>query len=203
MRYLLAIAGVVSLTWAQEGVRIGGVLCPQVTSAKGEMDKDYVVVGLGGGVSVEKPFTEYAAVGGDILFSFAGWRQEDNTFVNAYAGRTTHRISTLQIPLYVRTQWLKLGREGGGLSASVGIQSDILLSSRVRLEQGSALRNASSYSKFAGSLLAGLGFSQEGDHVFSVEVRSSYSFINIKSKRKGRINPAWFMLRAAYYFSRR
>ncbi|MDW8416531.1 MAG: outer membrane beta-barrel protein [Bacteroidia bacterium] len=178
--------------------RVGIVLAPQATTAKGQMDKDYFVLGFAGGLSGEVLFTERAAVGIDLLGSFAGWREEErsgNSFI-----KSEHRLTTLQVPVYVRAQWLELGEEGAGLSAVLGVQSDVLLGARSRLEGARFSKNVSEYSRFAGSLLGGIGFSYEGDYAFSVDVRSAYSFINLKRNKGGRINPAWFMLRVAFYF---
>lgn len=196
MRYgFLAVLGF-SL-WAQ--VRIGIVAAPQATTAKGEMDKDYVVVGVATGVTGEMPFAERAAVGMDILASFAGWKQEEYTHIQT-APRSEHRFSTLQVPLYVRAQWLPF-TETAGLTAVVGLQSDILLSARQKIEGSRFVRNTTSYSRFAGSLLAGLGFSYESPAtVVTVDLRTAYSFINIKQPKQGRINPAWFILRIGIYF---
>lgn len=188
------------LVWAQ--ARIGFVIAPQATTAKGQMDKDYFVAGVASGLSGEVLFTDRAAVGMDILGSLAGWREEEQGYGETYV-RSQHRLTTLQVPLYVRAQWLQLGYEGSGLSAVVGVQSDILLSARSKVEEGSFTKNTAEYGRFAGSLLGGLGFSYEGDYAFSVDVRSAYSFINIKRNKGGRINPAWFMLRVAFYFGGR
>ncbi|MEN3041183.1 MAG: outer membrane beta-barrel protein [Bacteroidia bacterium] len=179
--------------------RIGVVLAPQATTAKGQMDKDYFVIGAAGGLSGEVLFTERAAIGMDLLGSFAGWREEERQFGTAVT-RSEHRLTTLQVPLYVRAQWLELGQEGAGLSAVLGVQSDILLGARSRIEGERFAKNTAEYTRMAGSLLGGIGFSYEGDYAFSVDVRSAYSFINLKRNKGGRINPAWFMLRVAFYF---
>ncbi|MCX7764637.1 MAG: PorT family protein [Bacteroidia bacterium] len=198
MRILLTLL-VGGLMWAQ--ARVGVVLAPQATSAKGEMRKDYFVAGIAGGLSGEVLFTETAAIGMDILGSFAGWREEESQSETS-PSYSTHRLLTLQVPLYVRAQWLQLGEAGAGLSAAFGVQSDILLSAQSKLEGGSFSKNTASYNRYAGSLLGGIGFSYEGDKAFSVELRGAYSFINLKQQKGGRINPLWFMLRTAFYFGR-
>lgn len=197
---ILRIGLLIGLAWAQ--ARIGFVIAPQATTAKGQMDKDYFVAGVASGLSGEVLFTNYAAVGMDILGSFAGWSEEEMGYGET-AIRSQHRLTTVQVPLYVRAQWLQLGYEGSGLSAVVGVQSDILLSARSKVEGGSFTRNTGEYGRFAGSLLGGLGFSYEGDYAFSVDVRGAYSFINLKRNKGGRINPAWFMLRVAFYLGGR
>ncbi|MCS7297085.1 MAG: outer membrane beta-barrel protein [Bacteroidia bacterium] len=196
-----ALVFIGALLWAQ--VRIGAVIAPQATTAKGEMDKDYFITGVATGLSGEIAFPDYyAAIGMDLLTSFAGWREEERGYGEVYK-RADHRLTTLQVPLYVRAQWLPIGGAGAGLTAIVGTQSDVLLGARVRPEGGSFTRNTSNYGRFAGALLGGLGFSYEGemDYAMTVDLRISYSFINLKKAKGGRINPAWFMLRVAFYLA--
>ncbi|MCX8111991.1 MAG: PorT family protein [Bacteroidia bacterium] len=197
MSQLVLLVAFLGILWAQ--ARIGVVLAPQATSAKGEMRKDYFVTGFAGGISGEVFFTEMAVIGMDLLGSLAGWREEEGGAAQTTT-RSTNRLLTLQVPLYVRVQWLPIGEAGAGLTASVGAQADILLSARSKPDGGSFSNNASLYNRYAGSLLGGLGFSYEGDTPFAVDLRTAYSFINIKSSKGGRINPLWFTLRLAFYF---